>query len=83
MDFVDKNMILSKKHAFFEKNENQLFLEKSFFDQKKWKFFDRIFFKELIKFSENRLAAVLERSEHRNPLKKQLPKKVADFRTES
>ena len=45
MDFVDKNLIFSKKHAFFEKNENQLFFWKYFFDQKKWKIFDQFFLK--------------------------------------
>ena len=44
MDFVDKNLIFSKNHAFFAKIDNQLFFLKWFFDQKKWKFFDRIFF---------------------------------------
>ena len=43
MDFVDKNLIFSKKHAFCEKNENQLFFE-IFFRPEKMKNFRSDFF---------------------------------------
>ena len=96
--FLEKSMFFRKKSSFCRQNPSILqrknwfcyqiwffrnFFLKYFFDQKKWKIFDRIFFYELIQTSENRLAEVSERTTPVIKIKKKLPKKFAKFRTQS